>query len=241
MNKEEVKLALLKVAREEPSLIGHLALEKNVGDAERIAVYAKDNVYQYSTLDLLIRITTRFAPDKTPEFDIHFHDGLTPPLDWNQTILGEFGMWNEVRQVFREQIEFDGSAIHFILTTTPIYAQDFDVVLSQSTEVLYDFYYYLNTGISNVKHLDFLREIGRGKSKNLQDYYIDCVFSENEYQKLLSGLNEWGIQNNFSESEMRQIKVFCDFCKQVKGTKQESKMIRIIEYLQSSPLPHRVA
>lgn len=239
MNREEFKLTLLKIAKEKPSLISHLALEKNVGATERRAVYARDSVYMHSSFNLLIQISRRFVPDNVPEFNIQFHDGLTPPPNWSQTILGEFGIYNVLRQVFWEQIEFDGSAIHFVLMIASTDAHNFDFIFSHSAERLYESYYYLNTGVFKLNHLDAIRKMGRGKSRSLPAYYIDCVFGESEYRKLLNDLNQWGIKNHFSESEMKQIKVFCDYCMNIKGTKQKSKMVRIIEYLRDNPLPHR--
>lgn len=240
MNREEFKAEFLRIAKEEPALIGNLALKINVGATIREAVYADEKIYIHNPFELLIRITRKTESDRIPEFDIQFYDGRKPPLEWGQSVSGELGTHNKLQRIYQEQIKFDNGMLQFWLLMTEVVAEGDEMVLTQSSTYLYEVYHNLRTGGLGHQKIDAIRKKGRGTSKFLQSYYIDCVFGEDEYQKLLQELTDWGNQNSYTEDEMKQIKLFCEYCKFVKSTKAKSKMMRIFEYLENNRLHHRI-
>lgn len=240
MNKEEFKAEFLRIAKEEPAIIGNLAMKFNIGNTIREAVYADERIYVHNPLDLLVRIKRNSESDKVPKFDIQFYDERTPPLEWGNSISGELGMHNSLIRIFQEQIKFVNGMLEFWIIMTEIVAQGDETILSQSSTYLHNIYHDLKTGGLGRQKIDLIRKKGRGTSKYLQNHYLDCVFGEEEYQKLLQELTDWGNQNEYTEDEMKQIKLFCEYCKFVKSTKAKSKMMRIFEYLEYNRLHHRV-
>lgn len=238
MNKEEYKLALLRVAKEEPAIIRILMLEKNEGAQIRTAVFAIEKVYTHSKYDLLIRFRTDSISSETINFNIQFCDGLTPPLEWCQNIQGDLANVRELSKVVYEKIEIKNDIINFYQYGMSIFPQEDAVPLKCKTIIYRGVDYDLNKGFLNTVFM-YIAKSGRSRSHLREECYIDCVIGENEYQELLRQLSEWANRNHFNQSEMGCIYAFCEYCRSIKSTKRKSKMVRIIEYLRDNPLPCR--
>lgn len=237
MNKEEWKLSFLQFARENPSTIANLMLRINVGEKERKAIYLDTKLYSNTPLELLVQISKQSSTDVVPKFDIQFRDKSMIDDETGRAIKGELGIHNQLQRMYHENIMVRDGRILFQLLMTEISSMDGDSVFRESTTILFEASYNLEHMFYDIKNLKRIKERGRGRSRYLQDYYIDFSFSNDEYLEFFKELWKWGIRNSFSEKEMKQIQTFCEFCKFVKSTKSESKMVRIFTYLQENPLP----
>lgn len=240
MNKEEYKLRILQMAKEQPELMRKLALAVNLGHSERKEVYIPEPVYCHGSTSLFTRIVTRRNKDNRLEFDIQFHDGKILPEGWAKSVDGELGVENLLRCIDYEHIQYSQDSILFKIRRELIYAQEDEPYLKVkelelSVLKIYTDRNYLYFG--NIKAKDYIRLYGRDKNQFRADYFIDYEVNETQLQKLCRTITEWGEQHNPSEEKMRKINDFCLFCKKVKGTKKKSKMVRIMEYLIDNSFP----
>lgn len=240
MNKEECKLEILQMAKEQSELMGQLALAVNLGNSERKAVYTPAPVYLHGLTCLCTRIVTRQNENNCLEFDIQFHGGEILPEGWGNLIDGEFGVDNLLRNIDYEHIQYSQDSIVFKIRRELIYAQLDEPYLKVKELELSVFKIYTDRDylyFGNIDAIDVIRLYGRNKNQYKTDCFIDYEANETQLQKLCKTITEWGERHNPSEEKMRKINDFCLFCKKVKGTKKKSKMVQIMEYLRDNPFP----
>lgn len=242
MKKEEFKSEFIKLAKENPSIIHLLSLEKNLGLAERKENPLNEFVLRNVSSDLLIRMVKRLDSSDSSEFDIQFCDGLIIPQQWSQVIRGDLGLRLMTKYVVYEGMMFEPDAIVFYLRRFIIKSRTNSPVLETTEEIINMTKCCLDKGFlyfDNIKNAEMIRLAGRHKTHFKTEHFIDYPIEEAELNMLSNKLNEWGNRNEFTETKMQKINEFMIFCKKVKSTKTKSKMVRIMEYLRDGQFPYR--